>query len=87
MNSKNKTKYMPYSVLVTAPTATESALTKHSPTLDYRPTVSNPLSQDPTDNIVDFTRKNITPDVTNTPTNITAAFKIIVSNITEAPGF
>ena len=78
---------MPDVNVVPAPTVGEADLTKRSPPLDFRSTVSNPLDQDPTTIIVAFPTKTPIPDATNTPVDPNEYFKTIVSDITEALQF
>ena len=78
---------MPDVNVVPAPTVGEADLTKRSPPLDFRSTVSNPLDQYPTTIIVAFPTKTPIPDATNTPVDPNESFKTIVSDITEALPF
>ena len=87
MNSKKNTTSNNDANLVPAPTAGESAPTKHYNTLDVRSTTSNPSYQYPMTILVAVPRNTPITDVTNTPVEATEVFKTIVSNITEALPF
>ena len=84
MNSNKKTIYTPNATLVPVPTAGKEDLTKWSPPLDVKSTVSNPSDQDPKIILVSVPRNTPIPDPTNTPVEPTEVFKTIVYNITEA---
>ena len=79
---KNTTN-IPDSSLVPAPTEEKATLTKRSPPLDERSTVSKPSYQYPTIILVAVPGNARIPDATKTSVEPTEVFKTIVSNITK----
>ena len=84
MTYNNKTVSTPGSPLVPATAAGESDWTKFSPPLDVRFTVSNLSSHGPTTDLVAALSNTPIPDANNAPVYPDEAFKIVVSDITDA---
>ena len=73
MTSKKNTLSTPVDALVPAPTEDKVDMTKNSPTLDVRSTVSNHFYQDTTAILVAVPINTTLPDATNTPVDPTEA--------------
>ena len=90
MTSKKKTTSMPDTAPVPAPNTGGEALTKRSPPLDTRSTVSDLSITDKTTTLALFYydyRNNPTPDATNTSVDPTEKFKTSVNDIIEVIPF